>query len=359
MSRFFSERHGGLTPYTPGEQPQDRKYIKLNTNESPYPPAPLAQRLAREAVGDLQLYSDPECRALKQVAAEYYGVRPEELLFVNGSDEALSFAFMGFCDEKRPAVFADVTYGFYPVYAELYHIPVQVIPLKPDFRIDPEDYRKAQGTLFIANPNAQTGLALPVSAIEALVREDPDRLVVVDEAYVDFYGESCVPLIRRFDNLLVIQTLSKSRNMAGARLGVAIGCEALIRDMNTLKYSTNPYNVNRVTQAAGIGAFLEKAYFRSCCSRIVASRERLKAALKELGFAYTDSRSNFVLARCPAVPGGELYLRLKEQGILLRHFSDPRLNDWVRITVGSETEVDSLIDALTALVREKQEAANA
>ena len=252
MSRFFSPKYSSLTPYTPGEQPQERKYLKLNTNESPFPPSPLAQRLARDAAGDCQLYSDPECRALVNTAAESFGVEKENLLFTNGSDEILNFAFMAFCDSEHPAVFPNITYGFYPVFAELNNIPYEEIPLKDDFSIDINDYIGINKTIFIANPNAPTGIALSKADIEKIVASNPDNVVVVDEAYVDFGAESSLSLTKKYDNVLVCQTFSKSRSLAGARLGFGIGSKALINDLNTIKYSTNPYNINRMTMAAGI-----------------------------------------------------------------------------------------------------------
>ena len=240
MSRFFSDKYSALTPYTPGEQPKERKYIKLNTNESPFPPSPMAVKMAAKAAESLQLYSDPEQRALTKAVADNLGVDASEILLTNGSDEILNFAFMAFCDREHPAVFADLTYGFYKVFAQLNGVPYEEIPLKEDFGICVDEYMGINKTIFIANPNAPTGILLPVSDIEAIVRSNPDSVVVVDEAYIDFGGESCVPLIKKYDNLLVTRTFSKSRSMAGARLGFGVGCASLIADINTIKYSTNP-----------------------------------------------------------------------------------------------------------------------
>ncbi len=228
MSQFFSAKYTALTPYTPGEQPRERKYIKLNTNESPFPPSPKAVEYAQNELEKLMLYSDPTCDALVSKAAAYFGLEKDEILFTNGSDEILNFAFMAFCDAEHPAVFADITYGFYQVFAQLNGVPYRTIPLRDDFSIDPADYFGAKGTIFIANPNAPTGLCLPLSAIEAIVQANPDNAVVVDEAYIDFGGESALPLIHKYDNLLVTQTFSKSRSLAGARLGFGAGCRALI-----------------------------------------------------------------------------------------------------------------------------------
>ena len=253
MSRFFSSKYSQLTPYTPGEQPRDMVYIKLNTNESPYPPSRKAQKLAALALDQLQLYSDPDCKALCQTAAAAFDIEPDQILFTNGSDDVLNFAFMAFCENG--AAFPDITYGFYPVFAELNGIEYTQIPLLEDFSVQVEDYIGLNKTIFIANPNAPTGKALPLSDIERIVAGNPDNVVVVDEAYVDFGGESAVSLIDKYDNLLVTQTFSKSRSMAGARLGMGIGCKELIKDLNTIRYSTNPYNINRMTMAAGIGAW--------------------------------------------------------------------------------------------------------
>jgi len=252
MSRFFSQKYDALTPYTPGEQPKEKKYIKLNTNESPFPPSPKAIEAASKAAGALQLYSDPTAAKLHEMIAALYGVKSQNVLATNGSDEILNFAFMAFCDGNHPAVFPNITYGFYSVFAELNGVPYEEIPLKADFTIDPKDYIGIGKTIFIANPNAPTGIALSLDTIEEIVKSNPDSVVVIDEAYVDFGGETAAPLTKQYKNLLVTGTFSKSRSMAGARLGFGIACEELINDLNTIKYSTNPYNVNSMTMAAGI-----------------------------------------------------------------------------------------------------------
>lgn len=354
MSRFFSPKYSSLTPYTPGEQPQERKYLKLNTNESPFPPSPLAQRLARDAAGDCQLYSDPECRALVNTAAESFGVEKENLLFTNGSDEILNFAFMAFCDSEHPAVFPNITYGFYPVFAELNNIPYEEIPLKDDFSIDINDYIGINKTIFIANPNAPTGIALSKADIEKIVASNPDNVVVVDEAYVDFGAESSVSLTKKYDNVLVCQTFSKSRSLAGARLGFGIGSKALINDLNTIKYSTNPYNINRMTMAAGIGALCDEEYFEKNCLKIAENREQTVRELQKLGFWVTDSKANFIFAKSDKIVGKELYLSLKEKGVLIRHFETPLLKDYNRITVGSKEQMEEFIKTVREILEEKQ-----
>ena len=354
MSRFFSPKYSSLTPYTPGEQPQERKYLKLNTNESPFPPSPLAQRLARDAAGDCQLYSDPECRALVNTAAESFGVEKENLLFTNGSDEILNFAFMAFCDSEHPAVFPNITYGFYPVFAELNNIPYEEIPLKDDFSIDINDYIGINKTIFIANPNAPTGIALSKADIEKIVASNPDNVVVVDEAYVDFGAESSLSLTKKYDNVLVCQTFSKSRSLAGARLGFGIGSKALINDLNTIKYSTNPYNINRMTMAAGIGALCDEEYFEKNCLKIAENREQTRRELQKLGFWVTDSKANFIFAKSDKIGGKDLYLSLKEKGVLIRHFETPLLKDYNRITVGSKEQMEEFIKTVREILEEKQ-----
>ena len=352
MSRFFSTKFDSLTPYTPGEQPRNMRYIKLNTNESPFPPAPMAQKRAQEAAENLQLYSDPTCRELTDKAARLLGIDPEEILFTNGSDEILNFAFMAFCDAEHPAVFPDITYGFYPVFAELNNIPYSTIPLGEDFTVCVEDYIGLNKTIFLANPNAPTGLALSLDQIEAILQGNPDSVVVIDEAYVDFGGESAIPLIHSYDNLLVTQTFSKSRSMAGARLGFGAGCKALIRDLNTIKYSTNPYNVNAMTMAAGIGALEEEAYFLQNCTIIQENRKWTSESLENLGFTVIPSLTNFVFAGHPKLEGMELYQKLKEKGILVRHFETPRLRDYNRITIGSLPQMEALVAAVKEILEE-------
>lgn len=353
MSRFFSEKYASLIPYTPGEQPKQMKYIKLNTNESPFPPSPLAVQKAAEAAKNLQLYSDPECRDLVAAACRHFGIEKDEILFTNGSDEILNFAFMAFCDSFHPAAFPDITYGFYPVFAQLNGIPYETIPLAEDFSIRVEDYLGIRKTIFIANPNAPTGLTLSLSDIERILTANPDNVVVIDEAYVDFGAESAVNLIHRYDNLLVTQTFSKSRSLAGGRLGFGIGCKALIADLNTIKYSTNPYNINSTTMAAGIGAIEDDAYFRANCKAIAENRSWTIAELQKLGFTVTDSKANFVFAAAPNYPGQALYLDLKAKGILVRHFETPRLKDYNRITIGSAEQMQAFISTVRELLDEK------
>ena len=353
MSKFLTEKYQALQPYTPGEQPKERKYIKLNTNESPFPPSPLALRLACEQAEKLMLYPDPDCKDLLDALSKTYGVGTEQIIVTNGSDEVLNFAFMAYCNEQTPALFPDITYGFYGVFAQINGVPTEEIPLKKDFSVCIDDYIGKKGVVFIANPNAPTGLALPVSEIERLLSANRNRVVVVDEAYVDFGGESCVSLVNKYDNLLVTQTFSKSRSMAGARLGFGIASKAIIDDLMRIKYSTNPYNVNRMTAAAGVGALADKAYFTENCQKIIENRAFTEEALRSLGFILTPSQTNFVFAKHPKFAGKELYLRLKERGILVRHFDKARIADYNRITVGSKEEMETLIETLKEIIGER------
>lgn len=343
MSRFFSSKYDRLTPYTPGEQPKTREYIKLNTNESPYPPSERAKAHAARATRSAELYCDPDCTGLCDRLSALYGIGRDEVLFTNGSDEALNFAFMAFCDTDHPAAFADITYGFYPVFAALNGVPYQQIPLAQDFSIDPDDYIGIGKTIFIANPNAPTGVALPIAQIERIIASNPDNAVVVDEAYVDFGAQSAVSLIHTYPNLLVTQTFSKSRSLAGARLGMAIGCRDLIRDLNTVKYSTNPYNVNSLTQALGEGVLDDEAYTRRNCEKIIATRETTARRLAGMGFEMTDSSANFLFVRYPGFDGGRLCEELKSRGVLVRHFDKDRIREWLRITVGTPQQMEVLL----------------
>ena len=353
MSKYFTDRLSALTPYTPGEQPKDQKYVKLNTNESPFPPSLSVIEAARDSAERLQLYCDPECKRLTEKAAEIFGVGYDNVIMTNGSDEALYFAFMAFSDDSHPIAFADITYGFYPVFASLLGIPSEIIPLKEDFSIDPEDYVGLNKNIVIANPNAPTGKCLPLSDIERIVRTNPDNVVIIDEAYVDFGGESAMPLTEKYDNLIVTGTFSKSRSMAGARLGFAVGCESLIRDLQTIKYSTNPYNVNSMTQAAGYAALTDNGYYMDNCKKIIENREYTERELTTLGFEVIPSKANFVFAKSDRIPGGELYKKLRERGVLVRHFDKDRIKEYNRITIGSREQMEIFIGAVKDILEAK------
>lgn len=351
MSQFLNGALRRLTPYTPGEQPRNQAYIKLNTNESPYPPSPGVLAALNRAEGEnLRLYSDPEAVELREALAARYRVERESVFVANGSDEALSFAFLAYAADGRGVAFPDISYGFYAVFARLYGIPVRQVPLRADFRLAPEDYNHLHRTIVLANPNAPTGLALSRDEVEGIVRANPDAVVVVDEAYVDFGAESCVELTKEYPNLLVVQTYSKSRSMAGARLGYAIGNAELIRDLETVKFSTNPYNVNRLTLKAGAAAIAQQDYYTENCKKIMDTRAYTKEQLEKLGFTVLDSKSNFLFAKKPGVDGGAIYRGLKDRGVLVRHFDKDPIRDYNRITIGTREQMDILLSKLEELL---------
>ena len=352
MSKFLNQRISGLTPYEPGEQPKQKEYVKLNTNESPFPPSKKGLELVQKEAGLCHLYPDPNCTELTKLLAEELGVKENQVMLTNGSDEILNFAFMAYCDQNTPAVYSDITYGFYKVYAKLHGVESKVIPLKEDFSIDIEDYIKEQGTVIIANPNAPTGLLLSLEQIERLVKSNTDRVVIIDEAYIDFGGKSAVSLVDKYDNLLVTQTFSKSRSLAGARLGFGVANEKIIADLMRIKYSTNPYNVSRLTQAMGMGAVLDKEYFEENCKQIIKNRQFTKSELEKLGFFVTDSMANFLFAKTDKIDGKNLYLKLKEKGILVRHFDSDRIREYIRITVGSSVQMQTFIDTVSSILEE-------
>lgn len=351
MSRFFSDKYEGLKPYVPGEQPQDMEFVKLNTNESPFPPSSRAIAKAREAAARLQRYPDPDIRTLSEKIAERFGVRCGNVIVGNGSDELLNFAFMAFCSEDRPAVFPDITYGFYPVFAQVNGLPYRQIPVGDDLQIKIDDYIGIEGTIFMANPNAHTGIALRKDEIQEVVRSEPDNLVVVDEAYVDFGAESCMGLVDRYDNLLVIQTMSKSRSLAGARLGYAIGNKELITDLNTLRNSTNPYNINAMSMAAAEGVLDDDDYTENNCRIVAENREYVSEKLREMGFELTDSKANFIFMKHPRFDGKRIYETMKEEGVLIRHFEKARISQYNRVTIGTREEMDIFLEKLQQIIR--------
>lgn len=353
MRSFMSQKYLSLEAYTPGEQPQDMQYIKLNTNESPFPPSGKVLEAVAEEAGKLNLYCDPECMALREALAPVYGVKPENILPVNGSDEALYLAFAAFADQDTPVAFPNISYGFYPVYAAVNHLPAHPIPLRDDFSLNYRDYCGLNEMIVIANPNAPTGMSIPVSEIEEILKSNPDTVVLIDEAYVNFGGESCVPLIEKYENLLVCQTFSKSHSMAGARLGAAIASEGIIRDMNTLKYSINPYNVNRMTQRAGIAAAETNEYYMDNCKIIARNREYTAERLTEMGFTVLPSKANFIFAASPDISGREYYTRLKKEGVLIRHFTKPEIENFCRITIGTREQMDILLEKTEKILNKK------
>lgn len=349
MSRYLDSKFAALLPYVPGEQPKDRPYIKLNANESPYPPSPLVlEALRSEEAAALNLYPDAACRELTALLAEHLGVGEGNILLANGSDDILNFCFLAFCE--RGVVFPDISYGFYEVFADLYHIDVLRPKMGAGLTIDPADYTGTGRCVVIANPNAQTGVALPLEAVEGIVKGSAESVVVVDEAYVDFGGETAVPLVSKYDNVLVVRTFSKSASLAGARLGYAVGPEELIEDLKKLKYSTNPYSVNRTALIAGAAAIRDWSYSAENCRSIASERERLASELKARGFELTDSRTNFVLAKPSGIGAKEYMEALRERGILIRYLGGA-LADRVRITIGTPGQMDALLEATDEILK--------
>lgn len=353
MTDFASQMAERVEPYTPGEQPQDKRYIKLNTNECPYPPSPAVTKdLAK--TDDLRLYPDPTCRLLRQAVGQVYHLDPDQVFIGNGSDEVLAFSFMAFGSQELPITTAAVTYSFYPVWARLLGIPYQVYPLRDDLSWPLEEMAsEGKGPMVICNPNAPTGLAMPCQRLEKVLSDHPDRLMIVDEAYVDFGAESMVPLIDRYPNLLVIQTFSKSRALAGIRVGFAMGQKPLIDCLNRVKNSFNSYTISRFSLAAARAAMLDTDYFASVTGRIKATRERVKKELWAHGFDLTDSKTNFLWMRSDSISGQKLYEELKEAGILVRHFSDPAISDRIRVTIGTDREMDIFMETLFSITKKE------
>lgn len=352
MSRFWSDTARRLTPYVPGEQPKDGRFIKLNTNENPYPPAPGVERVLREMpVSTARLYPDAAASGVCAEIADFYGV-PSSCVFAgNGSDEVLAFLFQAFFSTTDRIAFPDITYSFYPVYARLYGIPFETVPLTGDWRIDFTHYPRALKGIVVANPNAPTGIAVSAGNLETLLRERPDTLLVVDEAYADFGGESVIPLTQRYDNLLVVKTMSKSRSFAGLRVGYAIGNPELIEGLVRVKDSFNSYPLDVVAQKAAEASFRDRDYFRETVAHVVTTRERFSGELQAAGIRVLESRTNFVFASVPGMNGAEVLRSLRADGILVRHFDKPRLTDWVRISIGTDGEMAAVADKLCSLVR--------
>ncbi len=352
MSRYLNDKYRSLEEYVPGEQPKDMKYVKLNTNESPFPPSEgVVDAINSESVKLLKLYPDPDCSELREKIAGLFGYEKENVFVSNGSDDILNFSFMAFCGAgSHSVVFPEISYGFYKVYADLYGVEYTEIPLAEDFSVVPEDYIGIGKNIVIANPNAPTGLALDRATVERIVESNPDNLVLIDEAYVDFGAESCVGLVKKYDNLLVVRTFSKSYSLAGARLGFAIGSAALIADLNKIKYSTNPYNINRLSMIAGCRAIEDNMYYMNNCKIIARTRRRVTEELREMGFEVLDSRTNFIFARTPEMGGEELYLELKKRGVLVRHFSKEKIKDFNRVTIGTDDEMNVFLRAVREIL---------
>jgi histidinol-phosphate aminotransferase len=352
MSRFLSQKFQNLEAYVPGEQPKDQKYIKLNTNESPFAPSPkIKENIDGVAIDKLRLYCDTDASKVRQGIAKFYNVDIKNVLICNGSDESLSFCFSAFCDSKKGIAFADVTYGLYKILGAYYNLDCEIIPLKEDFTIDVNDYLNKDKNIIIANPNAPTGIFLPLSEIEKILKSNPDNIVIIDEAYIDFGGESAVKLIKNYDNLIVIQTFSKSRSLAGARLGFIIANESLIEDLNKIRCSINPYNINALSQIAGEFAINDVDYFKGNAEKIINTRANTKKALEDLGFEVLNSSTNFLFAKYKDFSGEYFYKGLKEKGILVRYFSADRTKDYIRITIGTDDDMSAFIKEIKELIK--------
>jgi len=355
MSRFWSPVVQTLTPYVPGEQPQMERLVKLNTNESPYGPSPKAlAAIAAENTGDLRLYPDPEGTRLKQSIATLHGLDPKQVFLGNGSDEVLAHVFQGLLKQKSAILFPDITYSFYPVYCKLFGIEYDTVPLDTDFAINLDDYAKLNGGIIFPNPNAPTGRSIPRSEIELLLKKNSGSVIVVDEAYVDYGTESCIPLLRGPncpENLLVSHTLSKSRALAGLRVGFAVGHPALIEGLERVKNSFNSYPLGRLAQAGAIAAIEDQAHLEAMSAKVSKTREALVTALDRLGFETLPSTANFVFTRHPKHAGATLYQQLRERGIIVRHFKVPRIDTFLRITIGTDEQNQELIGALEELVK--------
>lgn len=349
---FLDPRFSSLEEYTPGEQPKDTVYTKLNTNESPYPAGPkVVEALTdSEKARRLRLYSDPDSAKLKLALAERYGVTPRNIFVSNGSDDILNFAFFAFGHDG--VMFPRTSYGFYKVFGQLHGRDCELVPLTDDFRVDPQDYLNAGKMVVIANPNAPTGRTISLEDIGNICASNPDHVVLIDEAYVDFGAESCVPLTQKYENLLVAQTFSKSRSLAGARLGYAIGSQTVISDLEKIKYSTNPYNVNSLTAAAGIAALSEEEYYKANAAKIMETRARSTERFQELGFRVVPSLANFIFVSSDKIDGGKLYEELKKRRVLIRHWNDPLIENWNRVTIGTPEEMDVLFTEIENILKE-------
>ncbi|MBN2716008.1 MAG: histidinol-phosphate transaminase [Deltaproteobacteria bacterium] len=350
MSRFWSEVTNALSPYVPGEQPQIENIIKLNTNENPYGPAPgVLKAITEQTTGDLRKYPDPNAAALKQTIGGYYGISPSQVFVGNGSDEVLAHLFVAFFKGKRPILFPDITYSFFPVYCRLFEIESRQIPVNDRFEIELDEYAQENGGIIFANPNAPTGIFKPVDAIESLLKTNTDSVVVIDEAYVDFGGQSCIPLVNKYPNLLVVQTLSKSRSLAGLRVGFACGNAELIEGLNRVKNSFNSYPMDRLAIAGAIASFFDDKYLKETTEQIIYNREFLTKGLKKIGFTVLPSKANFVFA-CHRQDAADIMQQLRERAIIVRHFDAPRIEQFLRITVGTYREIKLLLAALEEIV---------
>lgn len=354
MSRFLNQKYSSIEPYTPGEQPKvNGRLIKLNTNENPYPPAPGVMKVINDKeLAKLRLYSDPEAADLVDAIAENFGISKDQVITTNGSDEILAFIFMAFQGASGKVYYPEISYSFYPVYCDVFGAQGVKIPLQEDFSIRPEDYYDVDGLIVITNPNAPTGMALTLDQIESILVHNINNLIVIDEAYVDFGAESAVKLIDKYDNLLVVQTFSKSRSLAGSRIGYAMGNSEIIADLNAIKFSFNPYNLDRLAILAGTEAMKDKAYFNETCRKIIDTRENFVAKMTEMGFEVLPSKANFVFATSPAISGKEYFTKLREDNIIVRYFDKPKISDYVRITIGTSEEMELLLEKTKEILEE-------
>ena len=353
MSYFFLDEYEHMESYVPGEMPKDRDYLKLNANESSYPPSPkVLEAMSTAEVKSMAHYSDPHCMELRKAIGDEYGFGPEQVFVGNGADEVLGFCMMSFFKPGMKVCFPDITYDFYRTYATTYRLNFVQFPLKEDFSVDVEDYINTDRDVILANPNNPTGKAISVSDIERIVAKDPKRMVIIDEAYVDFGNESCIRLVPKYNNLVVIQTFSKSRNMPGARIGFAISSADIINDMNKIKFAFNPFNMSSLAIAGGAAAVRDREYFHKCIAEVERVRDAFEAALEDMGFGVVHTTTNFAFFRCPDVPATKLCKELKKRGILIRHYGEVRLNDYLRITIGTEEEMQRVLAELKD-IREK------
>ncbi|NLL52814.1 MAG: histidinol-phosphate transaminase [Peptococcaceae bacterium] len=353
MHTYWSKLARNLVPYVPGEQPQDKKYIKLNTNENPYPPSPKVIEAIKAAANDyLKLYPDPQGQELRAEIAEYYGLAQNKVFVGNGSDEILAFAFMAFFDPGRPILFPDITYSFYPVYAGLCNLDYETLRLNQDFSLPVKQFCRQNGGIIFPNPNAPTGKAITLKEIEEILSNNRENVVIIDEAYIDFGAESAVKLINQYPNLLVVQTLSKSRSLAGLRVGWALGEDNLIKALDTVKNSINSYTLDRLALAGAQQAIKDEEYFQKVRKKIITTREKTSRELLKLGFTVIPSQANFVFVSHPAVPAEHIFQRLKEQGVLVRYFKQPRIDNFLRVSIGTDQDMETFLQVIEAIVRQ-------
>lgn len=352
MSQYWSEIARGLEPYVPGEQPKDKTYVKLNTNENPYPPSPKVLEAMKQAANEnLRLYPAPACDELRTCIAGYHGLAKEQVFAGNGSDEVLAFIFLAFFNPGQPILFPDITYSFYPVYAKLFNIDYKLVPLEGDFSIPLEKFSQQNGGIIFPNPNAPTGRYMAVEAIEGILQRNTKHVVVVDEAYIDFGGESAVKLINKYPQLLVVHTLSKSRSLAGLRVGFAMGHEELIEGLDRVKNCINSYTLDRVALAGATATFADEAYFQDMRRKVIATREKTIACLQKIGFTVIPSQANFIFIKHQSASADDLYQQLRAKGILVRYFNKPRINEFLRVSIGSDEEMACFLRVLTEIIR--------